>query len=104
MRFTFASSAFETSVLRSSLRLSFEDFEVRMCRMKACARLTLPVPVFLKRLAAPECVFSLYIAFSFQGSRSGRIAIHCGINSLAEESGIGRTGSKNVFDVTTVLE
>src|SRR5438309_5726259 len=63
MRFTFASSAFETSVPRSSLRLSFELLEVRMCRMKACARLTLPVPVFLKRFAAPECVFRLYMAF-----------------------------------------
>src|SRR5947209_13134422 len=63
MRFTFASSAFETSVPKSSLRFSFELLEVRMCRMKAWARLTLPVPVFLKRFAAPECVFSLYMAF-----------------------------------------
>jgi hypothetical protein len=34
-----------------------------MCRVFAWPRLILPVPVFLKRLAAPEWVFNLGILF-----------------------------------------
>src|SRR5215469_12183190 len=48
------------SVSRWRLRLVF--FEVRMWRLKACPRLNLPVPVFLKRFAAPLCVFSFGMA------------------------------------------
>jgi hypothetical protein len=39
-----------------------------MCRVFVWPRLILPVPVLLKRLAAPECVFNFGIFFSlFQG-------------------------------------
>jgi hypothetical protein len=40
-----------------------------MCRVFVWPRLILPVPVFLKRLAAPEWVFNLGILFS----RFGRV-------------------------------
>src|SRR6516162_8019981 len=48
----------------SRWRLRLVPFEVRMWRLKACPRLNLPVPVFLKRFAAPLCVFNLGIAVS----------------------------------------
>jgi hypothetical protein len=38
--------------------LVFADFDVRMCRVFVWPRLILPVPVLLKRLAAPEWVFN----------------------------------------------
>src|SRR5271167_1401390 len=59
MRATFAWSASETSVLCASLRLVLVSFDVRMWRIFDWPRTILPVPVFLKRLAAPLCVFSL---------------------------------------------
>src|SRR6201997_5114971 len=61
MRFTFGVSALLTSTLLRSLRLRFLSFDVRMCRRKACPRFTFPVAVFLKRLAAPLCVFNFGI-------------------------------------------
>src|SRR5208283_3469596 len=63
MRATFAWSPSETSRVRPSLRFTFGDFEVRMCRVFVWPRLILPVLVFLKRLAAPEWVFNLGILF-----------------------------------------
>src|SRR5579872_2025018 len=59
MRATFAWSASETSTLCASLRLVFVSFDVRMWRIFDWPRLNLPVPVFLKRLAAPRWVLSL---------------------------------------------
>src|ERR1700728_218789 len=59
MRFTFGKSASETSTVPPSLRLVLFAFEVRMWRILVCPRSTLPVAVFLKRLAASLCVFSL---------------------------------------------
>jgi len=59
MRATFFWSALSTSVSVSRWRLRLDSFEVKMWRLNACPRLNLPVPVFLKRLAAPLCVFSL---------------------------------------------
>jgi hypothetical protein len=47
------------------LRFNFGDFEERMCRVFVWPRLILPVPVLLKRLAAPVWVFNLGIFFSF---------------------------------------
>src|SRR5271170_639735 len=63
MRATFAWSASETSVLCASLRLVLVSFDVRMWRIFDWPRMILPVPVFLKRLAAPLCVFSLGMGF-----------------------------------------
>lgn len=75
MRATFAWSPSETIMLLPSLRFTLGDFDVRMCRVFVWLRLILPLPVFLKRLAAPEWVFNLGI-FSLvldQGeTRSGR--------------------------------
>src|SRR6478752_5968984 len=45
--------------VRPNLRFRERGFEVRIWRANACRRATLPVPVFLKRLDAPLCVFSL---------------------------------------------
>src|SRR5271170_613282 len=63
MRATFAWSASETSVLCASFRLVLVSFDVRMWRIFDWPRNILPVPVFLKRLAAPLCVFSLGMVF-----------------------------------------
>src|SRR5262245_52083628 len=54
-------SAAETMVGVSSWRFRFVDFLVRMWLLKAFERLTLPVPVTFRRLAAPRCVFILGI-------------------------------------------
>jgi len=62
MRATFFWSALSTMLSVSRWRLRFVVFEVRMWRLNACPRLNLPVPVFLKRLAAPLCVLSFGIA------------------------------------------
>lgn len=62
MRATFFWSALSTMLSVSRWRLRLVVFEVRIWRLKACPRLNLPVPVFLKRFAAPLCVFSLGIA------------------------------------------
>src|SRR5450755_4894601 len=48
----------------SRWRLRLVAFEVRICRLNACPRLNLPDAVFLKRLAAPLCVFNLGIIVS----------------------------------------
>src|SRR5262252_7039329 len=61
MRFTLCRSPSLTRVAVPSLRLRLFFFEVRMWRRNALLRFTLPVPVFLKRLAAPLCVFSFGI-------------------------------------------
>src|ERR1035437_6067779 len=63
MRATFLKSPSETSRVRPSLRFTFGDFEVRMCRVFAWPRLILPVPVLLKRFFAPVWVFNLGIRF-----------------------------------------
>ena len=53
-----------TSVALPRCFVRFLSFEVRMWRKKALLRFTFPVPVFLKRLAAPLCVFSFGISIS----------------------------------------
>src|SRR5579875_2105542 len=63
MRATFAWSASETRALCASLRLVLVSFDVRIWRILDWPRLILPVPVFLKRLAAPRCVFSLGMVY-----------------------------------------
>jgi len=59
MRSTFGKSASETSTVPPRWRLVFFSFDVKMWRIFVWPRSTLPVPVFLKRFAAPLCVFSL---------------------------------------------
>ena len=59
MRSTFGVSASETSTVPPRWRLVFFSFDVKMWRIFVCPRSTFPVEVFLKRLAAPLCVFSL---------------------------------------------
>src|SRR5882757_4085853 len=61
MRATLGVSATETRTIPASLRLVLVAFDVRMWRILDWPRLNLPVPVFLKRLAAPECVFNFGI-------------------------------------------
>src|SRR5947208_15549285 len=63
MRATLGESATETRVCPPSLDLVLFVFEVRMWRILDWPRLNLPVPVFLKRLAAPECVFNFGMGF-----------------------------------------
>src|SRR5512146_1891992 len=66
MRLTLGRSALSTIEPISIWRFRLVSLEVRMWRWKARPRLTLPVPVFLKRLAAPECVFSFGIIHSLR--------------------------------------
>src|SRR5579863_3491966 len=63
MRATFLKSPSETSRILPSFRFVFCFFEVRMCRVFVWPRLIFPVPVLLKRLAAPEWVFNFGIFF-----------------------------------------
>src|SRR5688572_13591548 len=58
MRRSFGASCSATSFVPRACRFDFVVLLVRMWRLKALARTILPVPVFLKRLAAPRCVFS----------------------------------------------
>jgi len=55
---TFGVSASLTRTELRRPRFRFLSFEVKMCRKKACDRFTFPLAVFLKRLAAPLCVFN----------------------------------------------
>src|SRR5580765_3955851 len=66
MRATLAESASLTRVIERRWRLVLVFFEVRMWRILDWPRLNLPVPVFLKRLAAPECVFNFGIGVSYR--------------------------------------
>lgn len=59
-----------TSVSISRWRFFFVVLEVRMWRLKALLRFTLPLAVFLNRFAAPLCVFS----FGIMSPRSRRTA------------------------------
>src|SRR6185437_13204623 len=70
MRATFSWSPAETISLLPSFRLVFGAFDVRMCRVFVWRRLILPVPVLLKRLAAPEWVFNLGMIFSIFGAEA----------------------------------
>ncbi len=56
---------------RIGIELAFAlgPLEVRMWRLNACPRLILPVPVFLKRFAAPLCVFSFGIASFYYNTK-----------------------------------
>src|ERR1700753_298348 len=63
MRATLGVSATETSTILPSLLLVLDSLEVRMWRILDWPRLNLPVPVFLKRLLAPEWVLSFGIVF-----------------------------------------
>jgi hypothetical protein len=65
MRATFAWSPSETITLLPSLRFTLGDLDERMCRVFVWCRTILPVPVFLKRLAAPLWVFNLGIFLLF---------------------------------------
>src|SRR3954465_12662571 len=62
MRLIFGWSAAETKVGISSWRFRLRFFEVRMWRVKACVRFTLPEPGFWKRFFAPEGDFNFGIA------------------------------------------
>src|SRR5208337_466841 len=65
MRLILGTSALSSITSVSSWRLRLVPFEVRIWRLYACPRLILPVPVFLKRLAAPLCVFIFGIVFFY---------------------------------------
>src|SRR5215510_12336127 len=58
MRRIFGESAAPAMTALPSLLFRPAAFFVRMCRANEWWRLTLPVAVILKRLAAPLCVFS----------------------------------------------
>src|ERR1035438_8910159 len=64
MRFTLRKSPSLTSAGDPRFRLRFLLFDVRMCRKCDRPRFTFPVPVNLKRLAAPLCVFNFGIKSS----------------------------------------
>ena len=80
MRATFFWSALSTMLSVSRWRLRLVAFEVRMWRLKACPRLNLPVPVFLKRFAAPLCVLSfgitIYLFYNKSPDRTDRPSLY----------------------------
>src|SRR5690348_16547181 len=76
MRATLAWSASETSVLWASLRLVLVSFDVRMWRIFDWPRTILPVPVFLKRLAAPRCVLSLGMVFLLESAYLQQLPVY----------------------------
>src|SRR5271157_3587713 len=86
MRATFAWSASETSVLCASLRLVLVSFDVRMWRIFDWPRKILPVPVFLKRLAAPLCVFSLGMGFLLETASLQHLQVYGNGRGLSAES------------------
>src|SRR5579863_1454637 len=59
----FSLSALLTSVIFFSLRMRLGALVPIRWRLPECMRRILPVPVILKRLAAPRCVFSLSFGF-----------------------------------------
>src|SRR5712691_6146079 len=71
MRRIFGESAAVAIVALPSLAFRPADFFVRIWRAKAWRRLTLPVAVILKRLAAPLCVFIFmyFLCFRTGGAR-----------------------------------
>src|SRR5436190_21510928 len=62
---SFLESDFDTTARPRIARFRFFVLLVRMCCLKALLRRNFPVAVFLKRFAAPLCVFSLGM-ISFQ--------------------------------------
>src|SRR3954451_2877409 len=68
-RFTCLASPPVTSVSRFRRRVRVDGFFSRMWFMKALRRMILPVPVILKRLAAPLSVFILGIGSGLLGLR-----------------------------------
>src|SRR6185369_1414428 len=73
IRCSLGSSPSATCLVPRLWRLVFVVLLVRMWRLKALARTILPVPVFLKRLAAPRCVFSFGISLLFCLGSGGRV-------------------------------
>src|SRR5690606_29873103 len=81
IRSSFGRSWSATSRVPRICRFDFVVLLVRMWRLKAAARTILPLPVFLKRLAAPRWVFSFGIvdcsvcvpALLFVGACRGRL-------------------------------
>src|SRR5262245_21406866 len=72
MRRSFLASASATTNVPRRWRLRLRVLLVRMCDLNAFARMILPAPVFLNRLAAPRCDFSFGMAllgcgFLFRG-------------------------------------
>src|SRR3977135_1506587 len=63
MRATLRLSPSETRTRPLNFFLTFLDLEVRMWRFLVWPRRIVPVPVFLKRLAAPLWVFNLGMVF-----------------------------------------
>ncbi len=70
-------------------RFRFEDFFSRMWFRKALRRMILPVPVTLKRLAAPRCVFIFGIAacLLFGGGQAASSRSIAGLSAGAVSSG-----------------
>src|SRR5450631_3805131 len=83
MRFTLRLSPSLTSAGDPRFRLRFLLFDVRMCRRCDRPRFTFPVPVTLKRLAAPLCVFN----FGIKSSENSRqlSAIGCQFHFILAE-------------------
>ena len=73
MRLTAAASLAETSAGRAKRRMRLESFFSARWELMACRRRKRPLPVTLKRLAAPRSVFCLGIqASTSRLHRSGR--------------------------------
>src|ERR1700745_3682396 len=87
MRSTLAWSASEASTVPPNLRLVFFSFDVRIWRILVWPRLILPVPVFLKRLAAPLCVLSFGMGFLSKVSLAQHRPVYGRFPSPASQEG-----------------
>src|SRR5260370_19513725 len=76
MRFTLRLSPSLTSAGDPRFLLRFWLFDVRMCRRCDRPRFTFPVPVNLKRLAAPLCVFNFGIKVLKNSRQVSAIAVN----------------------------
>src|SRR2546422_10160158 len=77
----------ETAVAWLSFRFRLLGFDVRIWRAPECPRITLPVAVNLKRLAAPLCVFSLALGKSYSLRNSQKLEVQ----SQRSGNRLGRT-------------
>src|ERR1039458_4565388 len=90
MRLTLRLSPSLTSAGDPRFRFRFLLFDVRMCRRCDRPRFTFPVPVTLKRLAAPLCVFN----FGIKSSENSRqlSAIGCQFHFYSRRMSDDRSG------------
>src|SRR5687768_12751224 len=85
-----AASPGATVVSPARRRFRLGAFFSRMWLLLTCRRRSLPVPVILKRLAAPRWVFILGIWGSLSWERRSRLGGVLGVDGLVDRLGLDR--------------